>query len=117
MTPIEARFKKMSSQQSVTKKLDQYTCIKGNNCKTPLTERTKLLNVSKIMKKKLQEDLERITSEYGTQLRMNRSIQAEGSFADIKEGMDFRRYLYCGKKNVLTQSKRLNFAKASQGCL
>ena len=35
---------------------------------------------------------------------MNRSIQAEGSFANIKEDMNFRRYLYRGKENVLTQS-------------
>ena len=79
-------------------------CIRGNNCKTPLEERTKRLNVSKLMKQKRKEDLERIISEYGTQLRMNRSIQAEGSFADIKEDMNFRRYLYRGKKNVLAQS-------------
>ena len=53
---------------------------------------------------KRQETLERITDEYGTQLRMNRSIQAEGSFANIKEDMEFRRYLYRGKGNVTAQS-------------
>lgn len=35
---------------------------------------------------------------------MNRSIQAEGSFANVKEDMNFRRYLYRGKENVLAQS-------------
>ena len=45
-----------------------------------------------------------MTSDYGTQLRMNRSIQAEGSFANVKEDMNFRRYLYRGKENVLAQS-------------
>jgi hypothetical protein len=35
---------------------------------------------------------------------MNRSIQAEGSFANVKEDMNFRRYLYRGKDNVLAQS-------------
>ena len=79
-------------------------CIKGNNCKTPMEERQKVLYVSKVMKKKLRETLERITSDYGTQLRMNRSIQAEGSFAVIKEDMEFRRYLYRGKENVTAQS-------------
>ena len=79
-------------------------CIKGNNCKTPMEERQKVLYVSKKMKEKRQETLERITSEYGTQLRMNRSIQAEGSFANIKEDMEFRRYLYRGKANVTAQS-------------
>lgn len=79
-------------------------CIRGNNCKTPLEERTKRINVSKVMKQKRQECQERITNEYGSRLRMNRSIQAEGSFADVKEDMNFRRYLYRGKKNVLAQS-------------
>ena len=79
-------------------------CIKGNHCKTPMEDRQKVLYVSKKMKEKRQETLKRITSEYGTQLRMNRSIQAEGSFADIKEDMGFRRYLYRGKENVTAQS-------------
>ena len=85
-------------------------CIHGNNCKTPMEERNKRLNVSKVMNKMRRETLKRITSEYGTQLRMNRSIQAEGSFAVIKEDMNFRRYLYCGKDNVLAQSVLLAIA-------
>ena len=85
-------------------------CIHGNNCKTPMEERNKRLNVSKLMKQKRQETLERITTEYGTQLRMNRSIQAEGSFAVIKEDMNFRRYLYRGQENVLAQSVLLAIA-------
>ena len=52
-------------------------CIKGNHCKTPMAERQKVLY---------------------------RSIQAEGSFANIKEDMEFRRYLYRGKENVTAQS-------------
>ena len=55
-------------------------------------------------KTQLQKSLERITSEYGTMLRMNRSIQAEGSFADVKEDMNFRRYLYRVKANALAES-------------
>ena len=79
-------------------------CIKGNNCKTPMEKREKRLYVSKVMKQKREENIKRITSEYGTQLRMNRSIQAEGSFANVKEDMNFRRYLYRGKENVTAQS-------------
>ena len=85
-------------------------CIHGNNCKTPMEERKKRLNVSKVMKQKRQETLERITTRYGTQLRMNRSIQAEGSFAVVKEDMNFRRYLYRGKEKVLAQSILLAIA-------
>lgn len=79
-------------------------CIKGNNCNTPMEERNKVLQVAKKMNEKRAEDLERITTEYGTMLRMNRSIQAEGSFADVKEDMNFRRYLYRGKANALAES-------------
>ena len=57
-----------------------------------------------------RDDLERITSEYGTQLRMNRSIQAEGSFADVKADMAFRRYTYRGMDNVTAQSVVLAIA-------
>ena len=56
------------------------------------------------MKQKREETLQRITTEYGTQLRQNRSIQVEGSFAVVKEDMGFRQYLYRGKRNVLAQS-------------
>ncbi len=79
-------------------------CIKGNNCKALMSERNKALSVSRVMEQKRKEDLERITSDFGTQLRMNRSIQAEGSFANVKEDMGFRRYLYRGKPNVLAES-------------
>ena len=89
---------------------DKAQCIHGNNCNTPMEKRNKCLNVSKVMNQKRQETLERITTEYGAQLRMNRSIQAEGSFAVIKEDMNFRRYLYRGKENVLAQSVLLAIA-------
>ena len=85
-------------------------CIKGNNCKTSMEQRNKTLYVSKTMKQKRAEDLERITSPYGIQLRVNRSIQAEGSFASVKENMEFRRYMYRGKENVTAQSVILAIA-------
>lgn len=85
-------------------------CIKGNNCKTPMEQRNKTLYVSKTMKQKRAEGLERITSPYGIQLRVNRSIQAEGSFASVKQDMEFRRYMYRGKENVTAQSVILAIA-------
>ena len=57
--------------------------------KKPMEERNKRLYVSKQMKALRTENEARITGEYGKQLRMNRSIQAEGSFAMIKEDMNF----------------------------
>ena len=86
-------------------------CIKGNNCKTPLEERTKTLQVAKTFLKYRQEDLERILTDEGIVLRMNRSIQAEGSFGDIKQDMHFRRYLSKGTSNVLAESILLAMAR------
>ena len=80
------------------------SCIKGNNCKTPFEERNKVLNVSKVFMQKRRECLDRIISDEGCMLRMNRSIQAEGSFSGIKDGMEFRRYRSRGIKNVLAES-------------
>jgi hypothetical protein len=85
-------------------------CIKGNNCKTSMEQRSKTLYVSKTMKQQRAEELERITSPYGIQLRVNRSIQAEGSFASVKQDMEFRRYMYRGKENVTAQSVILAIA-------
>lgn len=47
-----------------------------------------------------EEDLERILSDEGILLRINRSIQAEGSFGELKQDMQFRRYLSRGTANV-----------------
>ncbi len=86
-------------------------CIKGNNCKTPLGERTKVLQVAKTFIKHRKEDLERIISDEGALYRMNRSIQAEGSFGDIKQDMQFRRYLSKWSANVLAESTLLAIAR------
>ncbi|MCG7703017.1 transposase, partial [Clostridioides difficile] len=69
------------------------SCIKGNNSKIPLENRTKNLQVSKLFHKKRKENLKRILSPEGSELRMNRSIQAEGAFAQVKQNMKFRRFL------------------------
>ena len=86
-------------------------CIKDNNCKTPLGERTKVLQVAKTFIKHRKEDLERIISDERVLYRMNRSIQAEGSFGDIKQDIQFRRYLSKGTANVLAESTLLAIAR------
>lgn len=86
-------------------------CIKGNHCKTPLEERTKTLQVAKTFLKYRQEDLERILSDEGIVFRINRSIQAEGSFGDLKQDMQFRRYVSRGTSNVLAESILLAMAR------
>ena len=79
-------------------------CIKGNNCNTPMDERNKTMFVAKKKEEYRRQDLERIQSDYGAQLRINRSIQVEGSFAVEKEDMNFRKYSYRGKEAVLAQT-------------
>ena len=86
-------------------------CIKGNNCKTPMEERHKVLSVAKTFLKYRKEDLERILSDEGIHLRTNRSIQVEGSFGELKQDMQFRRYLSRGTSNVLAESILLAMAK------
>ena len=54
---------------------------------------------------------ERIISDEGVLYRMNRSIQAEGSFGDVKQDMQFRRYLSKGSANVLAESTLLAIAR------
>ena len=86
------------------------SCIKGNNCKTPLEKRTKKFEISKKFNLQRKSDLDRIISEEGCLLRMNRSIQVEGSFAQIKQDMNFRRFMCRGQNNVLAESILLAIA-------
>lgn len=86
------------------------SCIKGNNCKIPLEDRLKNLETSKLFNRLRKDNLERIVSKTGCELRMNRSIQAEGSFGELKQDMGFRRFLCKGKKNVLVESILLAMA-------
>ena len=85
-------------------------CIKGNNSKLPLEERNKNFEVSKVFQQKRKETQDRIALEEGKLLRMNRSIQAEGAFAEVKANMDFRRFLCRGKQNILAESILLGLA-------
>jgi len=50
-----------------------------------------------------KQSLERITSEQGKILRLNRSIQSEGAFGVLKEDYGFRRFARRGSTNVLTE--------------
>lgn len=54
--------------------------------------------------------MERILTEEGCQLRMNRSIQAEDSFGELKQDMQFRKYLSRETQNVTAESILLAMA-------
>lgn len=57
-----------------------------------------------------RKSLENITTEEGTRLRMNRSIQVEGAFGILKQDFGFKRFLMRGKRNIETQFFLLAFA-------
>lgn len=79
-------------------------CCSGPNWKKPVDERFKSLSISRKFEAYRAEEYERIDSDEGKMLRMNRSIQAEGSFADIKGDSRFTRFLCRGNENVLAES-------------
>ena len=60
-------------------------------------------------KEKRREDLERITSGYGTQLRMNRSIQTEGSDKCAFSAVQVLYQIY--KLNLSFYSKKTSTSK------
>ena len=78
-------------------------CMSGKNWKKPLAERYKKLTVSRLFEELREEEYRKIHSEEGKKLRMNRSIQAEGGFADIKGDSGFTRFLCKGTENVFAE--------------
>ncbi len=86
-------------------------CIKGKNWKTPEEARFKRLKVSRKFERQRKECLERITSDEGIRLRVNRSIQAEGAFALWKEDGAFRQFLCRGQANVYAESVLMAIAQ------
>ena len=68
-------------------------CIRARGSRKPLEERNKVIYVSKRFARQREEMEQRINTEEGKLIRVNRSIQAEGVFAMVKEDMGFRRFL------------------------
>jgi len=61
------------------------------------------LELSKTMRRQKKEAEERISTERGILLRVNRSIQVEGVFGILKQDFGFRRFLTRGKVNNETR--------------
>ena len=68
------------------------------------------IQVNNVILEHRPKALEALTSEEGSILRMNRSIQVEGVFGVLKEDYGFRRFLTRGKRNIETQFFLLAFA-------
>lgn len=61
------------------------------------------IELSKTMRRQKEAAEERISTERGILLRVNRSIQVEGVFGVLKQDYGFRRFLTRGKKNNETR--------------
>lgn len=78
--------------------------------RTPLEERVKRLEVSKYFAEQREAMEEKISTEEGILLRINRSIQAEGVFAVVKEDLGFRRFMTRGNRNVTVEWNLISIA-------
>lgn len=85
-------------------------CIRVCGSKKTLEERSKVIYVSKRFARQRAEMEERINTEEGKLIRVNRSIQAEGVFAMTKEDMGFRRFLLRGAVKVEVEWMLLSLA-------
>lgn len=86
-------------------------CIRQKKTdRTPLEDRVKRLEVSKYFAAQREAMKEKISTEEGILLRVNRSIQAEGVFAMIKEDMNFRRFMTRGKQNITVEWNLVSIA-------
>lgn len=85
-------------------------CIKAGRSKTPMEERFKRIEVAKKFHEQREKSALRLTSPEGIELRVNRSIQAEGAFAQTKGNLSFRRFLSRGRANILVESMLLAMA-------
>ncbi len=84
-------------------------CIRSKS-NTPLEERSKRLEVAKYFAGQRDAMEEKISTAEGKQLRVNRSIQAEGVFAYVKTDLNFRRFLCHGISRVGAEWTLLSMA-------
>ena len=97
------RVSKGGFQSEVT----YYECEGCKGCpyrkKCTRSKGNRKLQVSKKFIEQRAASLERITSQKGIELRMNRSIQSEGAFGVLKQNYAFRQFLLRGKKKIFTE--------------
>ena len=108
--------KKRKSETGYVQEVTVYECEDCKGCpvkekcirqkrtdKKSLEDRVKRLNVSKYFIQQREAMEKKISTDEGILLRVNRSIQAEGVFATIKEDMNFRRFLTRGNANITVE--------------
>lgn len=88
---------KRKSKSGFESEITYYECESCEGCphkkSCTRSKGNRKLQVSKKFIEQRKQSLERITSEKGILLRMNRSIQAEGAFGVMKQDYGFRQFL------------------------
>ena len=69
-------------------------------CKTNNSTSCKRIEITPAYDAILAENQHRLLSDVGVQLRINRSIQVEGTFGVLKQDFGFRRFLHRGTGKV-----------------
>ena len=97
---------KQKTRSGYEREVTYYECDDCSQCKfkekCTRAKGNRKLQVSKKFIAQRAASLERITSPKGIQLRMNRSIQSEGTFGVVKQDYGFRLFLLRGNKKVTT---------------
>lgn len=98
---------KRKSKSGYEAAITVYECFSCVDCpqKSLCTraKRNRRLYVSKDFLALRQASRERITTDWGKALRLNRSIQVEGAFGVLKQDYGIRRFLRRGEGNVFTE--------------
>ncbi len=82
---------------------DHTTLARFRSCKAKDLNSSKELEICWEMAHFRQRSLCRITTTEGKLLRVNRSIQSEGSFGQLKNNRNFKRFLTGGNVKILTE--------------
>lgn len=107
-------WEKRKTKSGHEQNLKNYECESCDGCeyksKCTKAKGNRVLQFSPRFQELREESLRNIVSEYGTQLRINRSIQVEGAFGVLKGNYAFRRFLMRGQTNITTEFTLLCFA-------
>lgn len=95
--------KRESGYVSITK---VYRCFDWNKD----GEKTKGIYISETFQKYREISLKNIKSPQGIEERINRSIQAEGAFSKLKDGLSYNRFHHKGKANAISEINLLSIA-------
>lgn len=102
------------SKSGFKSEVTYYECESCEGCpykkKCTKARGNRKMQVSKKFIEQRAASLERITSEKGKLLRVNRSIQSEGAFGVVKQNYSFRQFLLRGKNKVFTEILLIAFA-------